>query len=108
MTAMVDDPKHLILAAISVERVVGWAHAYVCRLVESDPLAELGGFVVGESHRGRGVGTKLLERVEDWARQAGCRNISVRSNVIRHEAHRFYEARGFEQIKTQHTFRKRV
>ena len=106
MASVLDDPKHLILAAALGGRVVGWAHAYVCCLVESDTFAELGGLVVDESHRCKGVGGKLLEMVEDWARQKGCGAVSVRSNVIRHQAHKFYAARGYNQIKTQHIFRK--
>ena len=107
MTTVLDDPKHLILAAVSRGRVVGWAHAYVCCLVESDTYVELGGLVVDESHRGKGLGGKLLEKVEDWARQKGCGTISVRSNVIRHEAYKSCAARGYNQMKTQHAFRKR-
>jgi GNAT superfamily N-acetyltransferase len=108
LSTVVDDPKHLILAAVAGGRVVGWAHAYVCCLVESDTFAELGGLVVDESCRGQGVGGKLLEKVEDWARQKGCSAVSARSNVIRLQAHRFYLARGYDQIKTQHSFRKRL
>lgn len=87
---------------------MGWAHAYVCNFVESEAFAELGGLVVDESHRGQGVGGKLLERVEDWARQKGCSAVSARSNIIRHEAHKFYAARGYDQTKSQHVFRKRL
>jgi GNAT superfamily N-acetyltransferase len=104
--AVLHDPKHLILAADSEGRVVGWAHAYVCCLVESDTYVELGGLVVDESHRGRGIGAKLLEEVERWARQMGARTVFLRSNIIRQEAHKFYAARGYEQFKTQHAFRK--
>jgi hypothetical protein len=99
MTTVLEDPKHLILAAVSGGAVVGWAHAYVCCLVESDTFAELGGLVVDESHRGKGVGAMLLEKVEDWARQKGCAAVSARSNVIRHEAHKFYAGRGYDQSK---------
>jgi len=108
LAKIANDPKHLILAAIWEGGVVGWAHAYVCCLVETDTFAELGGLVVGESCRGKGVGGKLLEKIEDWARQRGCGAVSVRSNVIRHGAHKFYSARGYNLIKTQLTFRKRL
>ncbi|MGD0221328.1 MAG: GNAT family N-acetyltransferase [Terriglobia bacterium] len=108
MTTVLDDPKHLILAAVLGTSVVGWVHAYVCNLLESDAYAEIGGLVVDESYRGQGVGWKLMEGVEDWARQKGCHAVSVRSSVIRHEAHKFYAGRGFELIKTQHAFRKRL
>ncbi len=106
LTMVMDNPKHLILAAISGNQVVGWAHAYLCCLVETDAFAELGGLVVDGSHRGRGVGARLLEKVEDWARQNGCGAVHVRSNILRHEAHRFYAARGYAQVKTQYAFRK--
>jgi GNAT superfamily N-acetyltransferase len=66
------------------------------------------GLVVDESYGGKGTGGKLLEKVEEWTRQKGCRTVSVRSNVIRHEAYKFYAAQGYDQIKTQHTFRKRL
>jgi len=69
ITAVLHDPKHFILAADAGESVVGWAHAYVCCLVESDMYVELGGLVVDESHRGQGIGARLLEKVEGWARR---------------------------------------
>ena len=87
---------------------MGWAHAYLCCLVETDMYVELGGLVVDESHRGRGVGAKLLAEVEKWARQNGARAVSLRSNTIRSKAHKFYAARGYAQIKTQHAFRKSI
>jgi GNAT superfamily N-acetyltransferase len=80
----------------------------VCHVVESDAYAELGGLVVDESQRRKGVAGKLMEAVENWARQQGCSVISARSNIIRHEAHKFYASRGFKKIKTQYTFRKRL
>ena len=108
LTAVLHDPKHLILAADTGGEVVGWAHAYACSLVESDMHVELGGLVVDESCRGRGIGAKLLEEVERWARQEGARTVSLRSNTIRHQAHKFYASRGYTQIKTQHAFRKPI
>jgi len=35
-------------------------------------------------------------------------NMSVRSNVIRDRAHKFYERQGYEHCKTQKAFRKRL
>jgi len=34
--------------------------------------------------------------------------MSVRSNVIRDRAHKFYERQGYEHCKTQKAFRKRL
>ena len=106
LSVVLHNPKHLILAALVRGQVAGWAHAYVCCLVESDLFAEVGGLVVDASHRGKGVGGKLLAKVEDWARKKGCRAVMLRSNVVRQEAHKFYANRGYGLVKTQYTFRK--
>jgi hypothetical protein len=37
LTTVLEDSNHLSLAAMSGGHVVGWAHAYVCCLVESSP-----------------------------------------------------------------------
>lgn len=106
LSAVLNDPKHLVLVAQRADRVAGWAHAYAVCLVESDPHVELGGLVVDASVRDRGIGKQLLAAVESWASQKGCRTVSVRSNVIRQRAHAFYAAQGYAEIKTQKVFRK--
>jgi len=86
--------------------VVGWAHVFVHALVEGDTFAEVGGLVVDERERGQGIGQGLMSRVERWARARGAKNVSLRSNVIRKDAHAFYEKLGYQIIKTQFAFRK--
>lgn len=100
------DADHLTVVATRGERVVAWLHAFICRLLESNPFVEIGGLVVEETCRGRGLGRLLMERAEDWARRKRCRAVYLRSNVIRKDAHAFYSRLGYEQIKTQHAFRK--
>jgi GNAT superfamily N-acetyltransferase len=86
--------------------VVGWAHVSVTHLVEVGTRAELNGLIVAEGQRSLGAGARLLEAVEEWARRHDCPNMSVRSNVIRERAHKFYERQGYEHYKTQKAFRK--
>jgi GNAT superfamily N-acetyltransferase len=86
--------------------VVGWAHVTVTHLVEVGTRAELNGLIVAEDQRSLGAGALLLEAAEDWARKHGCPSMSVRSNVIRERAHKFYERQGYEHYKTQKAFRK--
>lgn len=86
--------------------VVGWGHVSVNHLVEVGTRAELNGLVVAEGHRSLGAGARLLDAVEAWARKHGCPSMSVRSNVIRERAHKFYERQGYEHYKTQKAFRK--
>jgi len=86
--------------------VVGWAHVSLTNLVEVGTRAELNGLIVADGQRGLGAGARLLEAAEDWARKRGCPSMSVRSNVIRGRAHKFYERQGYEHYKTQKAFRK--
>jgi GNAT superfamily N-acetyltransferase len=97
---------HAVLVAVLDGYVMGWLHVFVCHLVESDTRAEIGGLVVNENHRGRGIGRKLMTLAEEWARAKDCNQVSLRSNIIRGDAHRFYEKLGYARIKTQHAFCK--
>jgi len=86
--------------------VAGWIHVTVAHLVDSDTRAEVNGLVVAEGQRSLGAGARLLEAAEEWSRKRGCRSMSVRSNVLRERAHKFYERQGYEHCKSQKAFRK--
>ena len=88
--------------------VVGWIHAYVARHLVLDPYIEIGGLVVGEGERGRGIGPRLIDQACDWARALGCDRVGVHSNVVRSDAHRFYEREGFVLEKRQGVFTRRI
>ena len=86
--------------------VCGWLHVSVAYLVDSEIRAEVNALVVAEAQRSLGAGARLLEAAEEWARKRGCKSMSVRSNVIRERAHKFYERQGYEHYKSQKAFRK--
>ena len=96
----------LLVAETKDAGVIGWAHVSVNHLLEVGTRAELNGLIVDEEQRGHRAGSKLLEAAEHWAHKHGCPVMSVRSNVIRGRAHRFYERQGYEHYKTQKAFRK--
>jgi GNAT superfamily N-acetyltransferase len=86
--------------------VIGWVHVYVDKLLTVGPRAEIGGLVVDEGWRSRGVGAALMQRAERWARQKGCSRVVVRSNVLRSGAHVFYERCGYQLFKQQKVYSK--
>ncbi|HWF45240.1 MAG TPA: GNAT family N-acetyltransferase [Candidatus Kapabacteria bacterium] len=51
-----------------------------------------------ESHRGNGIGRKLVKHIERVAKERGCVKIAVASGVHREDAHRFYRSLGYEEI----------
>jgi GNAT superfamily N-acetyltransferase len=59
-------------------------------------IAFLSTMAVREDARRAGVGRALVEAVETQARAWGCETIELTSRNDRHEAHRFWEALGFE------------
>lgn len=100
-------PDHAVLVADSPKAgVIGWLHVSRQPLLEGEIRGEVNTLVVGEGHRSLGAGARLLAAAEDWARKRGCKGMSVRSNVIRERAHKFYERNGYEHYKTQKSFRK--
>ncbi|HEU5311863.1 MAG TPA: GNAT family N-acetyltransferase [Candidatus Eisenbacteria bacterium] len=100
--------SHVAVAVDGSGTVVGWIHVFGNRLLESEPDAEIGGLVVDEAVRGRGVGTALVAAAEAWARERGYPVVSVRSNVVRTATHEFYQERGYGIVKTQIKFRKTI
>ena len=101
------DSQHAVFVAeYAKDGVIGWVHVSRQPLLEVEIRAEVNGLVVAEGQRSLGAGAQLLAAAEDWARKHGCKNMSVRSNVIRERAHKFYERNGYEHYKTQKSFRK--
>jgi GNAT superfamily N-acetyltransferase len=99
--------QHAVFVADSAKHgVIGWIHVSRQPLLEAEIRAEVNGLVVAEGQRSQGAGAKLLAAAENWARKRGCKGMSVRSNVIRDRAHKFYERHGYEHYKTQKSFRK--
>lgn len=97
---------HCVFVAEKNGEVVGWSHGVEQEMLELDCRAEIWGLVVAENERGRGVGRRLIEAIEKWARDRGLADMSVRSNVVRPESHPFYERIGYTRYKTQHAYRK--
>lgn len=67
---------------------------------------ELESVHVRSDQRGLGIGSKLLDTAEAIARREGCYRVQLTSRNVRLEAHRFYEANGFEQ--TSQGFKKKL
>jgi GNAT superfamily N-acetyltransferase len=96
----------LYVAELRDGRLAGWVHVHAHPLVVAALQAEIGGIVVDELRRGCGIGRLLMIHAEAWARSYGCRAVCLRSNIVREDAHTFYEKIGYDNIKTSLTFRK--
>ena len=101
------DSYYVAVAEVS-SVVVGWVAAERRLLLESGERAELVGLVVGAHARRAGIGKALVSAAEQWAAGQGLQAIGVRSNVLRPEAHPFYESLGYVRAKTQHAYSKKL
>jgi GNAT superfamily N-acetyltransferase len=102
-----EDSDHVVFVAEGKDqKLVGFAHVFKTKRIFLGPFAELGGLVVNEEYQNTGVGKSLMEKSESWAREHGCREMRVRSNVIRKEAHQFYSNLGYLVHKQQAIFLK--
>ncbi|BDU15056.1 GNAT family N-acetyltransferase [Lysobacter auxotrophicus] len=98
----------VIVATDDDARLLGFIAIERRLMLETGERVEIVGLVVDESARRRGIGQSLVDAALDWARGIGVGEVMVRSNVARDQSHPFYEGAGFERIKTQHVYLKRV
>lgn len=101
-------PGHSLLVAESGGQVVGWIHGVMRYLLEEPPHAFIGGLVVADGHRSRGIGAKLMAAIEEWAVKQGGGEVHVYSNVTRERAHLFYERIGYKHTKTSKVLKKTI
>jgi len=96
------ESRHAVFVAESDSgEIAGWIHVMPRILLLSRPLAEIGGLIVSEKFRRKGVGKHLVNFAEIWAQSQSYEGIIVRSDINRLESHHFYPQIGYELLKEQ-------
>ncbi len=109
LESILKSEEHAILVSYLTEGIIiGWIHVFLAKRLESDPFAEIGGFVVAEKYRGSGVGKILLTETEKWVIDHGISKIRVRSSTIRENSHAIFTHLGFTKTKDQYVFDKQI
>lgn len=106
MQQIADDRNRAVLVACVDGDVSGWIDLSIEYHLQTEPVALIGGLVVSEAARGRGIGRELCKAAEGWARGRGITRMRVRSNAIRQRAHAFYLREGYARVKTSAVFEK--
>ncbi|MFH1187756.1 MAG: GNAT family N-acetyltransferase [bacterium] len=87
---------------ISVEikkKEVARAYLYILsNYPEQKPYGFLAEVSVDENLRGKGVGTKLLNKIIEEAKKNKCYKIVATSRSSRSKVHKFYEYLGFKNV----------
>lgn len=91
---MLMDEEYLLLVAKEDNKVIGSVLGICCKsLVGSFLVIE--DVVVKDGLRGKGIGRKLMESLDKFAKTKCCTYAILVSSDFRKEAHRFYENAGF-------------
>lgn len=95
--------QYIILGAFDEEQLVGSLMGIICHDLVGDckPFMVIENVIVSPLVRRQGVGKKLMQEIENMARQRDCYYIIFVSGEQRKEAHQFYEQLGFKDEKVE-------
>ncbi|MCL2558995.1 MAG: GNAT family N-acetyltransferase [Turicibacter sp.] len=95
-----------IFVAIVEDHAVGYIHGSDYHTTYTPPLKDVIGLAVLDEYQGCGIGRKLLERLEQWAKDDGSEGVRLVSGFNRLNAHKFYISCGYKNRKDQKNFWK--
>lgn len=86
-----------ILVAHDAGQIIGMINLlYSISTALGARVATLEDMVISDTHRGKGVGSKLLEYALEFAKSQNCQRITLLTDADNFGAHRFYTRHGFE------------
>lgn len=101
-----DKNSERVLVAVYNSEVVGYLHAQIYKTLYFEELINYLGLAVSKEYRNKKVGTKLVNEIENWAKENGIKKVRVNSGFSRKEAHEFYRSLGYNNEKEQIRFLK--
>lgn len=105
--AAVNPMQQTAFVACLDDQVAGWIEVSIERRFQSAPFCLIGGLVVAEGMRDRGIGRELCRVAEEWGWRHSAEKIRVTSRSTRLDAHRFYVRDGYQVVKTSQVFEKK-
>ncbi|MGN1182061.1 MAG: GNAT family N-acetyltransferase [Faecalibacillus sp.] len=88
------------------DQIIGYIHVHDYDLIYQDHLKNILGIAVDKRYRHLGIGRSLLQKAEQWAKDTDAKGIRLVSGEERKEAHKFYQACGYQLKKKQCYFVK--
>jgi len=106
LTTILNNENSKIFVAEIENRVVGYIHGSDYNCTYASSMKDIIGLAVLAEYRRYGIGRKLLEKLEEWAKNDGSEGIRLVSGFDRLNAHEFYIRCGYEERKKQKNFFK--
>ena len=88
--------------------IAGVIHVEKYNVLYFPTVANILGIAVAADFRRQGIGSALLKRAEEWARENGAGSMRLNSGESRKKAHEFYRALGYIDDKKQLRFIKEL
>jgi GNAT superfamily N-acetyltransferase len=77
------------------DSIIGVASFFIFHdMITGKPFAHIDDFVINESERNKGYGTRLMNGILEYGKSHGIHNIQLTSSLPLVEAHKFYENLG--------------
>jgi len=97
-----------LVVAEEEDNVVGFISYEHYETVYYVPGINITGLVVSHEFRKKGIGKKLLNYVEEYAKSKSLSFVRLNSGIQRKDAHSFYKNNGYDNIKEQIRFIKNL
>ncbi|GIW25926.1 aminoglycoside 6'-N-acetyltransferase [Meiothermus sp.] len=109
MAQLAHPERFQILVAEEEGRLVGWAEVSLrdyAEGCETSPVGFLEGWYVAPTHRRRGIGRRLVEAAEDWARAKGCIEMASDTELHNTSSQLAHTRLGYQEVERLVCFRK--
>ncbi|MGF0033356.1 GNAT family N-acetyltransferase [Bariatricus sp. SGI.154] len=104
---MQEDENYIIFTAVDNEKIIGFIGLQMCLAFEVEgKIMRVIALAVARDFQNQGVGSCLIQKAEDYAKENNVSVISVNSGLKRAQAHQFYEKQSF--YKKGYSFCKRL
>ncbi len=108
LETVIKHSDHRMIVAEKANELIGYIHMVSSLSIGSDRFVEIAALSVLDEYRKKGIGKALIAESQNMATEKGIDYLRIRSNIIRREAHKFFEKRGFRNLKTQEIFMKKI
>lgn len=92
-----ENDDYMVLAAKEEDKIIGTLTGICCYGLGASghPFLVIEDVVVDNSIRGKGIGSRLFEKIDEFAKEKDCAYAVIVSSGFRKKAHHFYEKMGF-------------
>ncbi len=106
LASILASKSHKVFVAAVDGNVVGYIHANDYDVLYFPHMKNILGIAVNEEFKRQGIGRRLMDATEVWARNTNAVGIRLVSGSERKDAHAFYTHCGYKENKEQLNFKK--